>query len=229
MYAAKRLGRNRVFAAADPATSALANQPPSFASRDERTLSGLLEALALLADARDHATAKHLTNISALATELALELKLNPAQAKLIGAAGKLHDIGKVGVPDAVLHKEGQLDEPEWELMRAHPSLAADALARIPSLADIAPVVRGHHERWDGKGYPDALARESIPLGSRILAVADSFGAITTHRPHRPAKPVDWALGEVRRCAGSQFDPDVVSALERLLSRDGKNSLAHAP
>ena len=101
-------------------------------------------------------------------------------------------------------------------MMQTHPVVGADIVGRVPALRGLAPLIRGHHERWDGAGYPDRLAGAAIPLGARILALVDAYSAITTDRPYRPARDADWALDELRRCAGAQFDPAVIEALARV-------------
>ena len=103
-------------------------------------------------------------------------------------------------------------------MMRAHPGVGADVVGHVPALRALAPVIRAHHERWDGQGYPDGLAGEAIPLGARIIGVADAYGAMTSDRPYRQARREDWAIGEMQRCAGTQFDPTVVAALQQVLA-----------
>jgi len=127
-----------------------------------------------------------------------------------------LHDIGKIGVPDNILRKPAALSEAEWVTMRKHPEFGARIVAGIPFLEDVARIVRHHHERWDGRGYPDGLAGEDIPLGARIFAVADSFDAMTSDRPYRRAMTIDEARAEVARCRGTQFDPTVADAFARI-------------
>jgi HD-GYP domain-containing protein (c-di-GMP phosphodiesterase class II) len=128
-----------------------------------------------------------------------------------------LHDIGKIGVPDAILRKPGKLDTDEWKLMRQHPDIGSRILAPVPQLAGAARIVRHHHERYDGKGYPDGLAGEAIPLGARILTVVDSFSAITDARVYKAARSEVEALAELKKHAGTQFDPRVVEVFRRLL------------
>jgi HD-GYP domain-containing protein (c-di-GMP phosphodiesterase class II) len=181
-------------------------------------LTGAAEALAALVAARDGCAGAHTEDVSALALQLAVACGLTAAEAHMLGLAGRLHDIGKVAVPDAILHKPGPLSEAEWTIIRTHPAVGADVIERIPALRPIAPLVRGHHERWDGQGYPDQLAGEAIPLGARILAAADAYAAIITDRPYRRAQSPARAITELRRHAGTQFDPQVVAALERVLA-----------
>jgi HD-GYP domain-containing protein (c-di-GMP phosphodiesterase class II) len=126
--------------------------------------------------------------------------------------AAELHDIGKVAVPDAILDKPAALDEQEWGFMRRHTILGERILTGAPALREVARLVRASHERFDGRGYPDGLAGEEIPLGARIVAVCDAFDAMTSDRPYRSATSADDARRELERCAGSQFDPAVVAA-----------------
>lgn len=127
-----------------------------------------------------------------------------------IRLAGNLHDIGKVALPDTILSKRGPLDKSEWDFMRRHTLIGARMLETTPVLADIAPLVRSSHERFDGGGYPDGLAGQEIALGARIVFVCDAYDAMTSPRPYREAISPRAALAELRRCAGSQFDPQVV-------------------
>src|SRR2546422_2102854 len=126
-----------------------------------------------------------------------------------IQLAGRLHDVGKVAIPDGVLQKAGRLTEEEWDLIRTHPLVGAEVVSPIPALRPLAPVIRAHHERWDGQGYPDQLAGEAIPFGARILMVVDAYLAIIVDRPYRQARAPAVALAELRRCTRSQFDPQV--------------------
>ena len=220
MYAAKRLGRNQVRMADDPAVSALNNVIGKSGSREEAALLGTVEALAALVDARDRYTGQHTTEVSRLSMRLAMALGVDASQAHLIGLAARLHDIGKVSVPDAVLQKPGPLTANEWAVIRQHPITGAHVVSRVPSLRLLVPAIRGHHERWDGFGYPDELVMGDIPLGARVLSVADAYGAMTTDRPYRAQCTPEEAVAELRRCAGTQFDPKVVATLERVLALD---------
>jgi two-component system, cell cycle response regulator len=132
--------------------------------------------------------------------------------------AGDLHDIGKLGIPDEILAKPGPLNEEEWEFMKRHTVMGEQIIAAAgPSLDRIAPLVRASHERWDGTGYPDQLAGEQIPLGARIIAICDSFRAMCDERVYKRAMTIDEALAELRRCAGTQFDPNLVGVFCRLV------------
>jgi putative nucleotidyltransferase with HDIG domain len=147
-----------------------------------------------------------------VASELDLPADLHPG----LRRGALLHDIGKIGVPDQILRKPGPLSEHEWTAMRAHPDIGASIIAGIPFLEDVAIIVRAHHERWDGTGYPDRLAGRTIPLGARIFAVADSFDAMTSDRPYRRGRELSEALLEIERHRGTQFDPTVVDAFLRV-------------
>jgi two-component system cell cycle response regulator len=219
MYAAKRLGRNQVRAVTDPAVTALMVTGTGD-SREQTALIGTVEALAVLVEARDRYTGQHTHEVAALAMRLAVALGCDAAESHMIGLAGRLHDVGKVAMPDAILQKPGRLTAEEWALMRTHPSVGADVVSRVPALRALVPTIRGHHERWDGGGYPDGLSGEAISLGARIVAVADAYGAMTTARPYQPSRPPELAIAELRRCAGGQFDPAIVVALERVFAAD---------
>jgi two-component system, cell cycle response regulator len=223
MYGAKHFGRNQVRVANDPAVLVLfTTSPPSEGGREEVALVGMAEALETLVEARDYSTGHHSHQVADLALQLALALGLPAAEAQMIALAGRLHDIGKVAVPDSVLLKPGVLTEEEWEVIRTHPVVGADVVSHIPTLRPLAPVIRAHHERWDGQGYPDHLAGETIPLGARILTVADAYQAMTMNRSYRQARAPAVALAELCHSAGAQFDPQVVEVLIRLLRQRGE-------
>jgi putative nucleotidyltransferase with HDIG domain len=177
-------------------------------------LSALLAAL----DARDHYTGEHSEAVLELAGAVARRLGLGEEAAAEVEQVALLHDIGKIGIPDAVLQKRGPLDDLEWELMRQHSALGARIVASIGSLAHLAPAIRAEHERWDGAGYPDGLAGDDIPFAARIILATDAWHAMTSDRPYRAALPLDRAVAELERCAGSQFDPAVVAALLALVA-----------
>lgn len=218
MYGAKRLGRNQVRTTGDPGIEAVMSEVESPDGRENTALLGTVEALAALVDARDAYTGEHAHHVSGLTRRLAVALGLDASTAHWVGLAARLHDIGKVGVPDAVLRKPAPLDEEEWALIRKHPAIGADIVSRVPGLRVLVPAIRHHHERWDGTGYPDRLAGPGIPLAARILGVADAYDAMLRDRPYRRSLSPGEALAEVRRCSGTQFDPQIVSALERAIA-----------
>ena len=177
----------------------------------------LLSALAH----RDPELSDHVDDVAELAAGVAVSLGCDPAQVETIRIAAELHDIGKIAIPEAILDKPGPLTGEEWTLMRQHTIAGERIILASPALADVAPLVRSSHERWDGAGYPDQLAGESIPLGARIIAVCDSYHAMTSDRTYRRALRVEVAVTELCACAGSQFDPRVVEAFLRLRARAG--------
>ena len=178
-----------------------------------------LTTLAETIDLRDPYTAGHSRRVAAYSRLLARDLGLSENDALQIEHAALLHDIGKVGVPDAVLFKSGPLDDEERLLIRGHPVIGASLLADIPSMCDIYPCILHHHERFDGRGYPDGLAGADIPFGARIIAVADAFDAMTTDRPYRSGLGAETAIGELRRGEGKQFDTRCVTAFVLLVAR----------
>jgi putative nucleotidyltransferase with HDIG domain len=172
----------------------------------------IVAVLCAALDLRDNVTAGHAKRVSELASIVAWQMGLRKEQLRQIEKAAILHDIGKIGVADAVLSKPGPLDESEWVEMKRHPELGYQIIKGIDFLSDAAEVVYAHHERYDGSGYPRRLKGEAIPLGARIFAVADAYDAMTTHRPYRKALPHNSAVEEIARSAMTQFDPEVVRA-----------------
>lgn len=172
-----------------------------------------IEALAMALAERDPYTADHSESIVDLSGEVARNLGLPADEIDRIRAAALLHDIGKVAIPDAILHKPGKLDDDEWQLMLQHPVVGERILRAVPGLGSIARIVRHEHERWDGGGYPDGLAGEAIPIGSRIILACDAYHAMTSDRPYRAAMPHGDAVRELSKSAGTQFDPQVTEAL----------------
>jgi diguanylate cyclase (GGDEF)-like protein len=189
------------------------------ASEDEHHERTLASALALAVDAKDSYTRSHCQTVSQLCAVIAAELGLDAERVSRVRLAGLLHDVGKIGVPDAILNKPAALTDEEFALMKRHSLLGGDIVAAA-EMHDEARWVRHHHERFDGTGYPAALEREEIPLESRIILVADAFEAMTSDRPYRRAPGQTFAIEELTRHAGTQFDPDVVVALCRALDRE---------
>jgi HD-GYP domain-containing protein (c-di-GMP phosphodiesterase class II) len=177
---------------------------------------GLLHSLTSAVDAKDAYTCGHSERVALLSRSLALEAGLSEHQVDRIYMAGLLHDVGKIGVPEAVLQKCGKLTAEEFEQIKKHPEIGARILKDIKQVEDIIPGVLHHHERYDGKGYPAGLAGDSIPLMGRIICLADCFDAMTSSRTYRKALPLEVALTEIRRCSGTQFDPVLSDAFLKL-------------
>jgi diguanylate cyclase (GGDEF)-like protein/putative nucleotidyltransferase with HDIG domain len=179
-----------------------------------------MESLSATVDARDAYTAGHSRRVQQLALAIGRELGLSQAELELLGHAALFHDIGKLGIPDAILLKPSSLTDEEWEVMASHAAEGASIINRLGFLSDAVPAIRHHHERFDGHGYPDGLSGEDIPLGARIIHVADAFDSMLTTRVYRPARPANEALEELRRMAGSQFCPRCVGALEAIVETE---------
>ncbi len=174
-------------------------------------------ALASAVDARDAYTSDHSERMATWAEALARAMACGEEEVRDIRRAARLHDIGKIGVPDSILLKPGGLTEGEWAVMRRHPVIGSEILMVMQGMRGVAKLVRHHQERWDGTGYPDGLTGEEIPLGARILAVVDAYSAIIDDRPYRRARTHDEAIAELQRCAGSHFDPRVVDVFCQIM------------
>jgi putative nucleotidyltransferase with HDIG domain len=179
-----------------------------------------ISALASAVEMRDAYTGGHTARVTAYSLIVGEELGLCPRDLEHLRTGGPLHDIGKIGIDDAILRKPDRLTDAEFDIMKTHTELGDDILKAIPEMNDIRPIVRSHHERWDGRGYPDKLAGDAIPMLARVVAVADSFDAMTTKRPYNTnhVKTPEQAFAEVERCSGTQFDPKCAHAF--LAARD---------
>ena len=173
-----------------------------------------IETLALAIDAKDHTTHDHLQRVQLYAVEIGKDLGLQEADLDALTAAAVLHDIGKLAVPESIISKPGKLTRAEFDKMKIHPVVGAEILERVDFPYPVVPIVRAHHEKWDGSGYPDGLKGEEIPIGARILAAVDCLDALASDRQYRRALPLDEAMAKVASEAGTSFDPAVVRALQ---------------
>lgn len=190
---------------------------PSFYSAYAPTVYALTAAI----DAKDHYTFAHSKNVARYATSLAAAAGINRDHTRIIYEAGMLHDIGKISIPESILSKTSTLTNEEYETMKSHVNSSIDMIRHLPSMDYVIPAAIGHHERWDGRGYPRGIAGEQIPMGARCLAVADAFDAMTTDRPYRKALTAEFAAEQIAANSGTQFDPDLAALFVRLL-KDGE-------
>lgn len=179
-------------------------------------------AMADAIDARDSYTAEHSHRVAGLAKRLAEVYGMKDNEIERVEIAARVHDIGKIGIGNESLHKGGPLNDEEWEMMRQHPVIGEQLLSPYRQFRHEAAIVRSHHERWDGKGYPDRIRAHQIPVGARIIAVADTFDAMTSSRPYRPALSRDFAIEEIRKNAITQFDPQVVASFLEVMDEANK-------
>jgi HD-GYP domain-containing protein (c-di-GMP phosphodiesterase class II) len=206
--------------ATNPSTALQLVDQRMYADKDSRRPSagGEVEAVLLrILYQRAPELSEHVDAVKSLATAVGEELELAPGELTALGRASELHDIGKIAIPDAILSKASQLDDEEWGFIHQHTILGERIVSAAPSLASVGSLIRSSHERWDGQGYPDGLAGEEIPLAARIIFACDAYDAMTTERPYSPERDPEAALAELRRCAGSQFDPAVVRVLEKVV------------
>ena len=182
----------------------------------QETYHATLEALGSALDTRDVGTEAHSRRVHGYALATAREHRVPEADLTDLAHGVLLHDIGKIGIPDAILLKPSPLTPEEWQIMRRHPEIGKALIEKIPFLRGAVPIVYAHHEKWDGSGYPRGLRGADIPLGARIFMVVDAFDAMTFDRPYSVAKPFDLAKAEIKRCAGTHFDPAVVESFFRV-------------
>jgi HD-GYP domain-containing protein (c-di-GMP phosphodiesterase class II) len=228
MYRAKQSGRNCVRMAEGEEREPLQEIQPVLDAhqRLHTPETGTVRALTAAASAHDRGTDAHARRLVHLAVATALDLGRSEEELHLIRLAALLHDIGKISIPDAILHKPGPLTDEEWAIMRRHPQVGGDILSQAGGIFHLlAHIVVAHHERWDGRGYPHGLAEEAIPIGARIISVVDSYDAMTSRRVYREPLSSEQAQAELRRCAGSQFDPQVVAAFLRILDEQEQRML----
>jgi response regulator RpfG family c-di-GMP phosphodiesterase len=215
VVARERLGAGQLELLAEFAELAASSlEERDLRARAEAMGTAAVEVLARAVDMRDDYTGRHSAQVGALARRVGERLGMTSEEVTVLECAARLHDVGKLGVPDTILRKPGPLDEAEWAIMRRHPEWGADMVATVPGLDQLGLLVGSHHERWDGRGYPDGLAGEAIPLASRVISVCDAYEAMVSRRPYRESLSARRALGELAAGAGSQFDPQVVAAVE---------------
>ena len=215
LYAAKATGRNRTCAPYDENKQGLVSTDT--VSETQRIAISMIFALAATVDAKDHYTYGHSRKVSQYAVAMAQSINLPPEKIAVIRTAGLLHDIGKIGIPDSILNKDGMLDEQEWRQIRAHPEMGVEILRYVAELADSLPIILNHHEHYDGTGYPAGLKGNEIPLEARLLSVADAYDAMTSLRPYHNQRSSQEAIDELRRCAGTTFDPELVEVFCKIL------------
>ena len=191
----------------------------------QRAYIDTMGALTSAIDAKDSYTHGHSERVTRLSVDLGREMAMNRIELENIRIASLLHDIGKIGIPEVILNKPGRLTDEEFEIIKSHPSLGVKILEKVEFLNDIIPIIRHHHERFDGKGYPDRLVGHRIPFSSRIITIADTYDAMTSDRPYRKALSQEAALTEIIRCKGTQFDPDIAEAFVKMVNRHTSSNL----
>lgn len=221
VFNVKRSGKNRieVYSLKEPGDI---NQQRNRSINTDvyKEYASIIFALTAAVDTKDHYTFDHSQKVAEYATILASAIGLNDEHIEIIREAGLLHDIGKIGIPEHILNKTEYLTDEEFEIMKTHVENSISMIRHLPSLDYVIPGVLGHHERWDGKGYPRGTKGEDIPLSARCLAIADAFDAMTTKRSYKKPMPVDFAVGEIRKNAGKQFDPVLAKVFVELIENN---------
>ena len=208
---------------ADTASVAINNQIKGI--KLQESYFATMKSLALTLDAKDRYTAGHSESVQRYSVSIAQQMGLNQQEISNIDRAGALHDIGKIGIPDVIINKPGRLTPEEFEKIKEHPALGEQMILPIPFLNSARGIIRHHHERFDGRGYPDGVSGQEIELGARIMAVADTFDAMTSDRPYREARSVEEAMAEMNRCRNTQFDPTAVEAFERVVEKENHEKI----
>jgi diguanylate cyclase (GGDEF)-like protein/putative nucleotidyltransferase with HDIG domain len=208
LYTAKETGRNRTCGPYDSRSQVLMEVESD--SETQRIAIGMIFALAATVDAKDHYTYGHSRKVSQYAVAMAQAMNLPPEKIAVIRTAGLLHDIGKIGIPDSILNKDGALDDQEWQQIKAHPTMGVEILRYVVELANALPIILNHHEHYDGSGYPSGTKGQDIPFEARLLSVADAYDAMTSLRPYHNQRSTQEAIEELKRCAGTTFDPELV-------------------
>ena len=180
----------------------------------------MVDALTTALDAKNSYMCGHSERVAMLSLLLANTMGLSPAEQTRIHIGAHLHDIGKIGIPDVILNKQGKLTDDEFNIIRQHPAIGDNIVGKLKLFHSVADIVRHHHERFDGQGYPDGLRGHDISLGARIVAVADAFDAMTSARAYRTAFTLSQAIAETQRCQGTQFDPEIVAILVDLSTKN---------
>ena len=226
VYTAKQGGKDQIMifrGASDLVHQHLAERTDAIVDRVERgdgeyrSALSMISALTAAIDAKDHYTYAHSKNVARYAATLAVAVGLNEDQVRTIYAAGLLHDIGKISIPEKILNKTGKLEDAEYQQMKDHVNNSIEMIRHLPEMDYLVPAVLGHHERWDGRGYPRGIAGEEIPVSARCLAIADVFDAMTTDRPYRKGLPLEYAVEEILRSAGTQLDPVLAPEFAKLI------------
>lgn len=190
----------------------------------QRAYIDTLSALTSAIDAKDSYTRGHSERVTELSIKLAKACDVPAQEVEKIKLGGLLHDIGKIGIHEGILNKPGRLDDEEFQVIKSHPELGVRILGKVEFLEAIVPIIKYHHERYDGKGYPEGLSGEDIPLLARIVSVVDTFDAMTTDRPYRKAMSIEAALAEIERCAGSQFDSEIAAKFVSMIRSENEQS-----
>jgi diguanylate cyclase (GGDEF)-like protein/putative nucleotidyltransferase with HDIG domain len=223
LYRAKQLGRNRTCLSSEVMKTETSTTGAQLETQPKAL--SMIYALAATVDAKDHYTYGHSKKVSQYAVVLSEALGLPQDRITTIRAAGLLHDIGKIAIPDSILNKPEALTRKEWKPVKAHPELGVEILRHVIDLVNCLPAILHHHEHYDGKGYPSGLKGENIPLEARILSIADAYDAITSMRPYRKQLSPQQALDELKRCCGTQFDPELVDIFRKIMGPIPSNRL----